>query len=384
MYLHALKFRARAVASGFTLMELMVSVAILVIVILAVGIIFQSASRAVGVSQATLTMLSNTDATQGQFQRDVSAIDKNGFLVIRSVSNGGRRFDQISFIALGNFPNRTGVSDVTQPFTDPLVASAALVWYGQLAIQSATPPAGGNYLVANQGTAVALTALPSGVNDGDFILGRHTTLLVSPSGNNAPGYTPIGLNYRGYAGCQWNTPAISAITSETNSQISCSRLDLALLTAGSLEQSIVDFFTAPVTRTTNPTYEADNYCYRFACLKSPYDSESGAATAGAPMLYNGYFRMHPIMLQGVSSFAVDWNDGTSTALAGLTWYGLGSPKGDPAIEPSSPSHSDGYQAIFSFDNHAKWPKSLRFRYHVADPTGRLPAGRDFVQVTNLP
>jgi prepilin-type N-terminal cleavage/methylation domain-containing protein len=382
MYPDALKFTSRAVARGFTLMELMVSVAILVVVILAVGIIFQSASRAVGVSQATLTMLSNTDATQGQFQRDVSAIDKNGFLVIRSVSNGGRRFDQVSFIALGTFPNRTGPNSASS-FTDPLAAPAAVVWYGQLAIQSATPPAGGNYLAANQGTAVDIQALPSGVNDGDFILGRHTTLLVSPDGSGAPNYGPAGISYEGYTDCKLSTLAISAAPSETVSHISCSRLDLVLLTAGSLEQQISDYISLN-SRTSYPTYEADNYCYRFACLKSPYDNELGAAPAGIAMLHNGYFRMHPIMLQGVSSFAVDWNDGTSAAPAGLTWYGLGSPKGDSAIEPSSPSNSDGYQAIFSFDNRAKWPKSLRFRYHVADPTGRLPAGRDFVQVTNLP
>ena len=185
--------------SAFTLMELMVSVAILVLIILSVGTMFQSASRSVGVSQAINEMLSNHRAVQQQIASDIKGIDKNGFLVIRS-KNGGtnRRFDQIAFISLGNFPNRTGVNNFTAPFTDRLTSNAALVWYGQLAIQSKTPPAAGNYLTSNQGTAVLLNALPSGVNDADFILGRHTTLLVPASGNVLPTLSSTGLNYRVY------------------------------------------------------------------------------------------------------------------------------------------------------------------------------------------
>jgi prepilin-type N-terminal cleavage/methylation domain-containing protein len=375
----------RIESRGFTIIELMVSVAILVIVILSVGIIFQSASKAVGVSQSTMVMLSDTNASQGQFQRDVSGIDKNGFIVIRSVLDATtkRRFDQLSFVAYGSFPNRTGLYSTTSPFTDSLVSAAALVWYGQLVIQSTSQPAGGNYLAPDQTAAVALNSSPSGVNDGDFILGRHTTLLVSPSGSTTPNlYSNGGSTYRGFSGCQWNTPPVLGASSETASQISCSRVDLALLSPGVLEQSIIDYITQNSRTGAGATYEADNFCYRFACLRSPYDSEPAVGT-GAAAIYNGYFRMHPIMLEGVSSFAVDWTDGTSTA-AGLTWYGLGNPKPDTAIEPSAPSNGDGYQAIFSFDNRPKWPKALRIRYHVADPTGRLIGGRDFVQVANLP
>src|SRR3954470_9478622 len=85
-----------------TLLELLVAVSILVIVIAAVGILFAGTSRAVGTSQALLEMLSNARAIQEQMARDVAAIDKNGFLVIRSARDGaGVRHDQVSFLTLG-------------------------------------------------------------------------------------------------------------------------------------------------------------------------------------------------------------------------------------------------------------------------------------------
>src|ERR1044071_6416709 len=68
---------------GLTLIEMTVAVALLVVVILGVGLIFQHASAAVGVSQRTLEILSNVRSVQTQLERDISGIDKNCFLVIR-------------------------------------------------------------------------------------------------------------------------------------------------------------------------------------------------------------------------------------------------------------------------------------------------------------
>ena len=112
-------------------------------------------------------------------------------------------------------------------------------------------------------------------------------------------------------------------------------------------------------------------------------------SGGASPIVNGLFRMHPILLQGVPSFAVDWTDGTPDAAFGLKWYGVTdptigvAPKVDTSIEPS-PSNGDDYQAIFGLDQKPKWPKALRFHYRLADPSGRFPAGREFVEVVSLP
>src|ERR1051325_9496432 len=71
-------------ASAFTLMELMVSISILIIIILGVGVMFQGASKTVGNSQGLMDTMSSVRAVQGLMERDISGIDKNGFLVIRS------------------------------------------------------------------------------------------------------------------------------------------------------------------------------------------------------------------------------------------------------------------------------------------------------------
>jgi prepilin-type N-terminal cleavage/methylation domain-containing protein len=76
--------RVRSASRAFTLMELMVSVAILVIILLSVGVIFGGASRSVSNSQAIMEMLANVRAVQQVVEQDVRGMDRNGFLVIRS------------------------------------------------------------------------------------------------------------------------------------------------------------------------------------------------------------------------------------------------------------------------------------------------------------
>ncbi len=57
-------------------------------------------------------------------------------------------------------------------------------------------------------------------------------------------------------------------------------------------------------RQTDATAEADFFCYRFKALASVYDSED----LGGNFFVNGYFRLHPIALQGTSSFKIEWTD----------------------------------------------------------------------------
>src|ERR1035437_733299 len=101
-------------AAGLTLIEMVISVSLLVVVILGVGLIFQSATSAVGVSQKMLDILSNVRSIQDQVDRDVAGMDKNCFLVIRSgtfVDNGVvNRCDLVSFISYGSFRHRTGTT----------------------------------------------------------------------------------------------------------------------------------------------------------------------------------------------------------------------------------------------------------------------------------
>ena len=174
---------------------------------------------------------------------------------------------------------------------------------------------------------------------------------------------------------------------------------------------------------------ANFFCYRYSTLTTPSASEIGYSgktppTASIPVLQqmlNGYYRMTPIMLQGVPSFAVDWTDGAVTvpaappATAQLIWYGLDDPLAsgtttNPATDGAylplysgaagtkvlpnpeavhgnsvSPSGGiDGLTYVFYAGNKPAWPKALKITYCVTDPNNRLQGGRFVTQVVNLP
>ncbi|HWC00735.1 MAG TPA: hypothetical protein VG672_28710, partial [Bryobacteraceae bacterium] len=220
--------------------------------------------------------------------------------------------------------------------------------------------------------------------------------------------------------------AAVATNGETAADITESRTDVAATTTAQLKAYLIQGLANAGGRTASARFEADHYCYRHAALRSVYDTE--IQRSGSTSLPNGYFRMSPIALQGVSSFAVDWTDGsvftgaggevdvttgravaTGTALIGTTkWFGIyndatgmssrnasspyqstmvdygDSPAPAPVVTTAATSNGDSYTAIFSYDNPTSWPVALRFRYHVADPSGRLPGGRDVVTIVKLP
>ncbi len=181
-------------APGFTLMEMLVVLAIMVIMMAAVGEIFSLAGHSVRLGQATLKVMANVRAVQAQLAKDVSHIDTNGYLIIRQsnyaplwlasvqyepgdeVNYGGFyyrcskqntantsnappngsywqgplpltistpygpdiiypwRDDQITFIAHGSFQSRTGNNGTSSasPLVDCVTSNSAAVWYGQL------------------------------------------------------------------------------------------------------------------------------------------------------------------------------------------------------------------------------------------------------------
>ena len=388
--------KQRRIISGFTLIEMMTAVGLIVIIIIGVAIVFQSVGKVVGLSQVTLRLMSDVRAVQQQMASDVAGMDRSGFLVIRSKvdpANSNRRLDQMCFIAIGAFPNRTGTKNPS-PFTDRTVANAALVWWGQLVLEGA-PGIVNAKSTADQTQELVISDLPSGGKDQEFILGRHCMLLLPNSPYSGGGVdtiihstAPINAYPDIVLGTQFDS-GVAMGTGENNSKlprITSSRICTASMTAGQVMQAIMTGVGSPRSA---PRYEADNYCYRYKTLPSVWATEQ--QVGGATYLPNGYFRMHPIVQQGVASFAVEWTDGTSASGSSpLKWYGLTNaalgvvPKGDSAIEPSVGGSGDDYTAIFSFDNKSKWPKALRVRFRVTDQNDRLQGGREFVEVLKLP
>jgi len=176
--------------------------------------------------------------------------------------------------------------------------------------------------------------------------------------------------------------------------------------------------TRSTSNPVDPWPELTCYCYRFKALNSVVDTE----VSQNPFV-NGYFRTTPIAMQGVSTVKIEWTDGAvypvNTTINGLpvagqtAWYGYektyvqthsnsnvtppgtitvggtqysaemyqGGPNGTQL--PAALSN-DAYDVVFNYANKEYWPKAIRLTYHMADATGRLKGGRDFVQVIHVP
>jgi hypothetical protein len=387
-------------------MELMVSVSILVLILLSVGVIFGGASRSVSNSQAIMDMLANVRAIQEVIARDVRGMDRNGFLVIRSrVWNTNTadlptqpnppppvnlrfidvspHYDQISFISLGSFPNRTGSNNPTDPFNDGgASANAAHVWIGQLVMQNKSLP-DASYMTPDQTVDPTLDRVPTGYSafpaapkENEFVLGMHHTLMLpGPAAGSVVSFA--GQPIPAYSSIMYTTPPINgASASDVNVKITSSRFAVAAISPAQFMASIANSIPA------SPAVAWQNVCYRFSALSSVYDTE-----VSTNQFVNGYFRTHPIAIQGVSSFKIEWTDGTY--LGGLpVWYSVAHASPDTTVNTVDLSggtfNSDQYMAAFSVKNPTKWPKALRFTYHIVDLNNRLSGGRDFTQVVQLP
>jgi type II secretory pathway pseudopilin PulG len=393
--------RRTSLRPGFTLMELMVAIGLLMIIMLAIGVTFSGTSRSVGMSQATMEEMGAVRVTQRLLERDLKAIDRNGFLVITACMNlpsmgeNSWRFDQLSFLVNDNVPNRSGAVNSVSPFTDSSIAGAGHVWWGQGVMEKDMRP-DASYLAPGQNVATLRNQPPTGlipgagpngtnlVKENEFTLLRHVTGLF-PGPANGGIITPAGSQVVAYPGLE---RAMGSLGPQGDlAHITSSRFAAAAVTSAQVMQTII------LERQGNanlvPEYEF--YTYRFRALDSVYDTE----VTTNPFV-NGYFRTVPIVMRGVSSFRVEWTDGSvfpsNDLRAGqLKWYGptlpstFVEPINNTPLEPyynSTPNaNGDHYVAVFSYYNKAYWPKALRISMHVAND--RL-GGRDFVQVVDLP
>ena len=526
--------RRRPRRAGFTLVEMLVALSILIILMAAVGEIFSLAGRTVRVGQATLAAMSSIRAVEAQIAHDIHHLDTNGFLVIRqryyaplwqqnvqyepgdevedtsgyyylcqqaNITQAGIttgpsvpalgtgtgtidwlrltgaagqypiwRADQLCFMEAGAFHGRTGGSISggsnnqanTAGLADYLTANKAIVWFGQFSASYGTGGLNysGGYVAPTvaagvggvdqfekpywpQNQWVPPGTPPSGQTSGQFYFGREAMLLV-PSGGNTFGsdvYTDpfydSPSNTNASPGVSSYSPYSGSLADNYPAVAASSRLDAAYdaipagsytLPNGLVSPSGVGTIEGYVNSLplVSPSYTslydiADFFCYRYSTLISP-SAVVGAATAYPNAMLNGYYRMTPIMLQGVPSFAVDWTDGAQGTFTGtnntqavattaISWYGLDGntsaastpPNGNGPLFPISlgtlpspplpnqmavPGNSGAYSVnpvyVFYAGNKPAWPKALKITYAVTDPNNRLQGGRFVTQVVNLP
>lgn len=74
------------VSFGFTLMELMVSIVVLLVIMIAVSRIFSMTSKVAAIGTATTSTLQQAIAIEQQLREDIAKISPEGFLAIRSVA----------------------------------------------------------------------------------------------------------------------------------------------------------------------------------------------------------------------------------------------------------------------------------------------------------
>ena len=388
------------------------------------------------------------------------------------------RADQLCFMETGAFNGRTGGSISggsnnqanTAGLADYLTANKAIVWFGQFSASYGTaglnysggyvaptiaPGVGGvdpfekPYWPQNQW--VPLGTPPSGQTSGQFYFGREAMLLV-PSGGNTFGSDAYTDPFYDSPSNTNASPGVSAYSPYSGNAAdnyaavaTSSRLDATYDAIPSASYSLPNGVASPGGVGTiegyvnslplvSPSYTslydlADFFCYRYSTLISP-SAVVSAAAAGPNAMLNGYFRMTPIMLQGVPSFSVDWTDGAQGKFTGtnntqvmtttaISWYGLdgntptattANPDGPlfPSTLGTLPSpiipnqiaasgNSGAYSLnpvyVFYPGNKtitiagtpvSAWPKALKITYCVTDPNNRLEGGRFVTQVVNLP
>jgi hypothetical protein len=280
--------------------------------------------------------------------------------------------------------------------TEGSSANGAIVWYGQCVIEkfgaTGSVPAGTNYVPTSTSSAnatTALDALPSGVFEQDFVLGRRALALFAPSGVTAnkvvvfpqglPSAMANGLNIPCYSSPAWVSGAGGQITASNLSiPTESNKCHITSGRVASVNQTNEMVMRNIINNNQSAAQIAYAYCYRLRVLQDIYGNNDGAYATN-------YMRMHPQLLQGCSSFGVDWTDGNyNNATGELAWYGSGNPA--PAAYSSAqpgPQSSDDYVACFSYFNRDKWPKAIRISMRVTDRNQRLNGPRDFVHVIRI-
>ena len=243
---------SRADRSAFTLVELMISIALVVLLILGVNQVFLYTSQAVGSGQAINDAIRNGRSVQQTLGADLANAVPNGLdanssagLVITSTSVYGYRnaadlagdrdgnpatidldgdgvegdsagetippfrfgtrnyrTDTLSFFARGKYPRQTGNSGANGSFVANMSSDEAWVWYGHLQLPDNSAPStttgapavyAGPAAAPSSGPNAGGTPSPA-VNPNNyfaeqFVLGREAILLRPPAPGDATGAT---------------------------------------------------------------------------------------------------------------------------------------------------------------------------------------------------
>jgi hypothetical protein len=401
--------------AAFTLMELMISVALALMLILGINEVFGLTAQAVGAGQALSSAYQADRGTQIVMGRDFNNEVNTAPLLItsqwvnafrsqadqavnqstdpdtynppgqsivyptNSLSPRVHRLDTVAFCARDLFLRQTG--GVSGQFLTPSSSYEAYIWYGHLNVGNATMPLPSAWSTSTNpgvGTPVTGTAAPPATNPNNYyasqwVLGRMALLFQQT--------TP----YASVNGVEWGSTSSSIIT---GIPVQSSGLDVVSGTAGaSTNEGTIDAFTAAVyandgaanwwggtasSNMMNPKF----LNYRFQCEpKPPRPLTTLTAAYYAPSFVSGCSQFC-VEFAGdfVSQNAADGSPITSTpgpdgiidfrivnGTRQIMWYGLARNVVGDAQTNFNPKYNSSRPDVDSVQN-------------IWSGTGALPAG----------
>lgn len=309
--LHPSSLRSR----GFTLVEMIISIGIVVLVLVGVNTVFRTASDTAAVGQATSTTTRDMKAVQSVLANDWKGFATDGpVMAIRSIAvpaflsaaddsgdrdrdprtrdkgtgvetdlgryiyhDGNHRIDMFAFFARGSFQRQTG-SDTA--FVTPTSSNEAWMWYGPLLLPNnlATPKFYGpgdpdtNSTNRNDNNRYAT----------QWILGRRVILLRTQAPSDNKGYYPrrTGL-----------TPLTASSTDISSTwTLQTSRFDLA--------QTSIDEYRPIVANVISSGVLTWWQQFVYNCYGNPFVGSSPTSTTVAQAV--------PCFLNNCSQFMVEY------------------------------------------------------------------------------
>lgn len=417
--------------AAFTIMELMVSIAIVSFMLFLINRIFFDTAEAVSRGIATSKIIANTRTVGEQLDVDISALigpgsfvsgtathpetNAAGFMIIvnKKFTNtqyrDGRsrdgiadttrpvRSDQLCFIA------KTNAELSTSPITTPLTAKSltsftssssakyARIWYGHVRQIDSN---------GNLGNTLGGTADSPDKYATDWVLGRQALFL-----DDSVDSTDI---YNNYDNTFWRTLNTSSATKLEFYYAKSDILNVSLIqgtSPGSGKSSVFGIIDQLEDArlsggTSRGTYKDLLYApNKFFVFYGPVSTGDLLSTLTIPSIdalsRDAIAQMHPYFMNNVSDFIVEFAGDYNASGApidvdvsgNIQWYGLDNGTVPGSIFEDATGSSDkpykldsgtggiGTLAdevyIFRHDDTANWPKMLRIRYRLHDPKGDL-------------
>ncbi|MBL4700794.1 MAG: prepilin-type N-terminal cleavage/methylation domain-containing protein [Phycisphaeraceae bacterium] len=385
---------------AFTLMELIVSIAIISMMLFLINRIFFDTTKAVSLGIATSKIISNTRTVGEQLADDFEAMkgpdsvassdagfliivnniyeytpyldgrDDNGVIEGDRATVGGRsvRSDQICFIQSSTSTSTLTQTDSTKnSYVGSVSTNYSRLWYGHIR----QFPESGNptHDLGDDATPDAYAT--------NWVLGRQQLFLDE---------TPPGDTYAKFTDTNWkdakfNIDFYLAQTDVLNKQLRNTLTPFGILDELETEITWSGYSAALLT---DKFYVFNTSSKRLSARTIP---------TIAQLTTTSIAQMHPYFMNNVSDFIVefagDYDGSGKIDLDGsnIKWYGLGVALPNAIGEPFGQLSTDDPRTItkpyidtntatkrvviFNHKDTTYWPKLLRIRYRLHDPKGRL-------------